>query len=200
MNKLPYVLSLAVIILLGSNTFAQEKIWSIGPEAGLNYSKFGKDINQSDFKPGVVAGVFLTYSIINTFGITGKFLYSVKGDQLGNQKNHFKYFEFPLIGRFFLNKEGWFRPNVFVGPSFALLRGVTIEQDGEKMELKEYKDVFNTFDVGITGGLGLNFQIAKHTRFLVDARYTYGLTDITIDPGVVINQCVAVTGGFSFGI
>ena len=39
-------------LTMSYTTKAQNKVWSIGPEAGLSISKYGKDANANDFKPG----------------------------------------------------------------------------------------------------------------------------------------------------
>lgn len=184
------------------NTHAQEKVWSVGPEVGISLSKYGKDASTNDFKSGAIGGVFLTYSILNTYGITGKLLYSQKGASFksDNIKQTLNYIEVPLIGRFFLNKEGNFRPNIFVGPSFGFLAGATNKAGSENREpIESYKDIYNGFDFGVTGGLGLNFLISTETYFIIDARYTHGLSDITKADGNVNNKSFGISAGLSFG-
>ena len=66
-------------LTMSFHTFAQTKVWSVGPEVGLSLSRYGKDASTNDFKSGAIGGMFLTYSILNTFAVTTKFLYSQKG-------------------------------------------------------------------------------------------------------------------------
>jgi outer membrane protein W len=182
-------------------SLAQEKVWSIGPEIGVNFSKFGMDANDNERITGVSAGIFLTYSVISTFGITGKILYSEKGAAIGAREEILKYIEVPITGRFFLNKEGKFRPNLFFGPSLGFLRSVyTKTGSADPVKVANYSDSYNTYDLGATGGLGLNYMILRETRLLLDARYTYGLTDLTKAPGQINNDAITVTFGLSFGI
>ncbi len=184
------------------NTKAQTKVWSVGPEAGVSLSKYGKDAGTNDYKVGAIGGVFLTYSILNSFGITTKLLYSQKGASFesSDTKQTLNYIEVPLIGRFFLNKEGTFRPNIFVGPSFGFLTGATNKVGSDKpVAIDSYKNIYNGFDFGVTGGLGLNFLISTETYFIIDARYTHGLSDITIANGNVNNNSFGLTAGISFG-
>ena len=115
-----------VVLTMSLETKGQTKVWSIGPEAGVSFSKYGRDATSNDFKPGAVAGLFVTYSIINTFGVTAKFLIHQKGASFksNDTKQTLTYVEIPVIGRYFFNKEGKVRPNIFVGPSFSFLTGV----------------------------------------------------------------------------
>jgi outer membrane protein W len=204
--KIKKIAIVSMVILLTFTmcltTKAQTKVWSVGPEAGFSFSKYGKDASTNDFKSGAIGGVFLTYSILNTFGITTKLLYSQKGASFESidTKQTLNYIEVPVIGRFFLNKEGNFRPNIFAGPSFGFLAGATNKVgSNDRVDIESYENIYNGFDFGVTGGLGLNFLISTETYFIIDARYTHGLSDITKDNGNVNNNSFGLTAGLSFG-
>ena len=196
-----YISAICLCVVIITNANSQGKVWSIGPEAGVNFSKYGMDADENETKAGFAGGIFLTYSVINTFGVTGKILYSEKGSRNGSSEQKLKYIEVPLTGRFFLNKEGKFRPNLFLGPSFSFLCGVSNKVDGsDAVNVKDYKTDFNTYDFGVTGGVGLNFILRPEMRLLIDGRYTYGLSDLTKANGAVNNETFTITAGVSFGI
>lgn len=217
-TRLLRLVTLALFTCLCAITaFAQDagRVWSIGPEVGVNFSKWGGDVDESDYKTGLVAGGFVTYSIQNTYAITAKVLFSQKGaaysqNVLGENvdtKTQLNYIEVPIVGRLFFNREGSVRPNVFLGPSFGFLTGAKIKVDDgdyksyeDVMGVDSYKDVYNTFDIGLAAGLGLNIKVGNEMYFIVDARYTYGLIDIAKGGMSANNQAVAVTAGLSFGI
>jgi len=181
------------------------KVWSIGPEVGVNFSKSGRDAAKNDMKTGVLAGFFLTYSVVDNFGVTTKFLLSQRGNQTTvggvTDKTTLNYVEVPILARFFLNKSGKFRPNLFVGPSLNfLLGGTTKDGNADAVKIPNYTNVYNTFDLGLTGGLGLNFAIADETRILLDARYVYGLSDVTkAAANNINNQTISISAGVQFG-
>lgn len=186
---------------LPHNTKAQEHIWSLGPEIGANFSKYGHDAS-GNVKPGFIGGLSLTYSIENTHALTGKLLFAQKGARINGINQSLNYIEMPLVGRFFFNREGNFRPNIFIGPSLGILTGATNVKVGENnpTAINNYRDIYRPLDFGVTGGLGLNFLIARETRLLFDARYTHGLTDITKSSGYVNNKAISLTAGVSFGL
>ena len=205
MKKQIISLSVAMILALtiSIRAKAQSKVWSVGPEVGVSISKYGGDAGTNDFKTGAIGGLFLTYSIQNTFGITAKLLYAQKGASFKSidTKQTLNYIEVPVIGRFFLNKEGTFRPNIFLGPSFGFLTGATNKVgSSNRVDIDNYSSVFNSFDFGLTGGLGFNILISNETYFIIDARYTHGLSDITKAAGVVNNNSFGLTAGISFGL
>jgi hypothetical protein len=195
------IVALCFLLTSDPSYCQRKKVWSIGPEIGVNFSKYGMDANYNESVSGITGGLFLTYSVLNTFGITGKILYSEKGADLGAREEILKYIEVPIMGRFFLNKSGKFRPNLFLGPTFGFLRGVSNKTgSSDPVKLVDYQAAFNTYDIGATAGLGLNYEVLRETRFLIDARYTYGLTDITKRPAQINNETISVTFGISFGI
>lgn len=194
-----------IALLLTVGAYAQsDRVWSIGPEVGASFSKYGMDGKDSDYKAGLVAGGFVTYSIRNTYGFTAKVLFNQKGAQSenGQYKQQLNYVEIPVLARFFFNREGTIRPNVFVGPSFGFLTGAKDKVgNSDYQKIENYKDSFNTFDLGLGAGLGLSIRVADEMYFIIDARYTYGFTDIYKNgDGSVNNQNVAVSAGLSFGI
>jgi hypothetical protein len=198
------IIALFIAFALPFSAKAQtgERIWSIGLEAGPNFSKHGWDLDETNFKTGFLVGGNLTYSIRDTYGFTGKLLYAQKGAELNSTKSTLNYVEIPIVARLFFNKQGPFRPNFFAGPSFGFLTGVKSQTgNGDKVTVDNYKDTFKTFDFGLTGGLGLNYEIAPETRLLVDFRYTYGLSDVSkSNASSVNNQVFGITAGVSFGI
>lgn len=194
---------IALALMLPSITKAQtERVWSFGPEVGLTISKYGNDGSTSEVKPGLAGGFFLTYSIINTFGITGKLLYNERGAEFSSQntKQTLQYIELPVIGRFFLNREGNVRPNIFFGPSFAFLAGAKNKIGGDVEKIDAFKNQYNTFDFGLTGGLGCSFRIRNETYFVLDGRYTHGLSDISKGNDDVNNKSFLISAGLQFGI
>jgi len=65
--------------------------------------------------------------------------------------------------------------------------------------IDSYKDSFNNFDLGVTGGVGVNFRIQNETYFVLDARYTHGLSDLGKASADVNNNSFALAAGVSFG-
>lgn len=176
-------------------------VWSFGPELGLNLSNYGHDVSNNNNKAGFIGGASLTYSIENTHAFTAKILYAQKGADINGVKQALNYVEIPLIGRFFFNREGKCRPNVFVGPSFSFLTNATSKVgDNRPSVITNYRNYYRPFDFGATGGLGLNFLIARETRLILDGRYTYGFSDVTKASGYVNNKALSLTAGVTFGL
>jgi outer membrane protein W len=215
------------VLSSASELFAQRRnrqVVSIGPKIGANLTSLHGDVSNQTLQPGLSAGAILTYSVVNTFGISVEALYSQKGAKFENalvpgsatQRMNFNrrlnYVEVPLLARYFLNKDGDFRPNVFVGPNFGFkLNAKDVNRSmvgGTAQPDTEISSVINPVDVGITGGIGLNLRLQSAMRVLLDVRYTYGISNITdsqiagftVANPTVGNNAITITAGLSFGI
>ncbi len=220
------ILKVSLLLLFGFmlsiGAFAQEsdRVWSIGPEIGAAFSNHGKDpyepvYKDSEYKSGLVAGGFVTYSIRDKYAFTAKILFNQKGSKYddGDVRERLNYIEIPVLARVYFNREGTIRPNVFIGPSFGFLTGAQWkigDDDYENVtDIKEfdlngdwdsYKDKYSVFDFGVSLGLGLSIKVANEMYFIIDTRYTYGLSDFKKGDGNANNQNATVTAGLSFGI
>jgi hypothetical protein len=214
-------------LMLSFGAFAQKRdlgVWSIGPEIGAAFSNHGGD-DDSEYKSGLVAGGFVTYSIRDRYAFTGKILLNQKGSTYKDGiitkrfeedveiKERLNYIEIPVLARVFFNREGTVRPNVFFGPSFGFLPGAQWKigdddyQDWDDIiefdpsDEDSYKDAYGIIDFGLSLGLGLSIRVANEINFIIDTRYTYGLRNFRGGGwSKVNNQNVAVTAGLSFGI
>ncbi len=216
-QALPSTLALIAVLLLALNlnpAFSQQR-WSIGPRVGANISTLNGDIaNNIDTKwlPGWSVGGFIMYSDIRHFGISGDVLYSQKGAKYegrtvtGQQfslKERINYLEIPILARYFLTLTGKFRPNVFLGPSVAFLLNAKqkdITTDNKTNPDVETSEFFRPADLGIVGGVAFNFEVAKGKRVLLDARYTFGIADITLPANTLRNSAVTLNLSYGFGI
>jgi len=209
--KKGFFATLCLLALTISSVVAQQR-WSAGPRLGLNLSTAIGDIDNTRLKPGLAAGAFLMYSDVNHFAVSLDALYSQRGfryratDNRGEVdfRQRLNYLELPLLFRYFLNRSGNVRPNLFLGPNVGVLLGANRSDTGSKN-----REFFRRADFGATAGLGANFRMGNAQRLHLDLRYTLGLTDLTQDNylrpdnqpfGVVRNSTVNLTLGYGFGI
>jgi hypothetical protein len=207
-----------------SSTFAQQR-FSAGPRIGLNLSTLRGDVTNYKLTPGLTAGAFLMYSSLNHFGISADVLYSQRGGKYvatdaGTIPIEFKqqinYLEIPIALRYFLTLDGNFRPNIFFGPSLAIplsARRVNQKYNNVAQPNVDNSSTFKRADLGLLAGFQLNWPgFGERQRFLIDARYTFGLADITVPPTPntivpgangaqnIYNSTITVTLGYGFGV
>jgi hypothetical protein len=101
----------------------------------------------------------------------------------GEAKFKLDYIEVPVTAMFALGNG----PYVFVGPSFGFEVGCKVDvavggvdAGGDCDEADFDESTRKKFDVGVTGGVGLQFPMGPGS-LLVEGRYTHGLTNLNDD-------------------
>lgn len=206
-HKFTYCFMLVIlsVLLYDTDAYAQQR-FSAGPRLGVNLSKYvGPNVIDNKTIAGLSAGAFLMYSSLNHFGISADLLYSQKGARYtdlreGDVTQRVNYLEIPIALRYFLTRSGDFRPNLYVGPAlgFKLNASQTIENTGRKDDIT---DGVTPVDLGLMAGFQFNFKgLRPRQRFLIDTRYTYGLSDLQVASGNGRNSVFTLSLGYSFGV
>ena len=169
--------------------------WTFGPKIGMNASSFSN--MSADHRLGPAAGVFFVYSHREHFGVTGDLLYSYKGgesevnngDVTTKRSTQLSYIELPVQGMYYFRPGMRFRPKVGFGPYAAVLADgeeqvrTEIDRDGMNPSAETETEVrkYQSFDWGVVGTAGFNYELMDDTWLNVDMRYGHGFTDITYE-------------------
>jgi outer membrane protein W len=100
-------------------------------------------------------------------------LYSGEGYALDGNDLHLNYLQIPIYFDLFFGQLGdKFRPKVYAGfaPGFLL--------NAKNNDVKVNKDVFNSVNLALSGGLGFNYRLASRVWLNTDLRAFLGLNDI----------------------
>ncbi len=215
-SKAVRVAIFSFLLLSLSTGYAQQR-FSAGPRIGLNMANYWGNADGMKFKPGISAGAFLMYSSLNHFGISADVLYAQRGTRYEDATRRFtqrvNYLEIPVVGRYFLNLSGNFRPNIFIGPSVAIklnakrVNGEYINGGSGPALNADNSNDFKNLDLGATGGFQLNWGTGNRQRFLIDARYNLGLSGVQNNlPNAwgarnsLQNSTITLSLGYGFGI
>ncbi|MEZ0541505.1 porin family protein [Fibrella arboris] len=224
MQNARFILLIVTVLFVQAAAYSQSRQrWSFGPRAGLNLTNFvGKDATnpllnvvdpdsrENQLLPGLSAGVGFIYSDISRFGFAFDLLYAQRGTKsytnLGSvgttYTNRVNYLELPITARYFLNRSGNFRPNVYAGVVPALrLNAFSREKGSDGKDVKtNVTEQYRSADLGVTAGFQANFRAGDRQRFTVDARYTHGITNIAYNKTDLRNQMITIGLGYNFGI
>ncbi|MEZ0486813.1 porin family protein [Fibrella aquatica] len=224
MKNARITLLIIALLFVQSVSYSQSRQrWSFGPRVGLNLTNFvgsdavneqrnaiDPDSRDNQLLPGLSAGVGFIYSDVSRFGAAVDLLYSQRGVQsktnLGSvattYTNRINYLELPITARYFLNRSGNFRPNVFFGVVPALrLNAYTREKAADGKDVKTVTtDLYRSADLGLTAGFQANFRVGDRQRFTADARYTHGITNVAVNSTDLRNQMITIGLGYNFGI
>ena len=216
MNARPAISALlAASILMLAPGLARPASLEKGLKAGLNFANLrGAFAPVAGFKArlGFVGGGYLALPVNSALAFQTEVLLSKKGaktgslstDPNGNPTGAYNlvvdltYLEIPVLARISLPATGGIVPSAFAGPSFGIKLGGKVRTDlpGQlDADLGELKAV----DVGVAAGAGVRVGRGP-VKFLVDARYTTGLSDIYDVNGNLesINSVFSLTTGVSF--
>jgi hypothetical protein len=155
-------LLLVIILHTSFYSFGQ---FSFGLKAGLNVNTFAfKDIPSNTFGDvknsiGFHVGFYSSLDLGKKFFLIPELQFSQRGARYGNSNMNLNYIELPILFSYQPVKI----VNIDLGPNFGYKVSDNLKYGYDK-----------SFDVGITGGLRVNFS--KRMSFI--GRYYYGLSSI----------------------
>jgi len=195
---------LLICLVFGKMVSAQ--FFSIGPSAGLQHTWIS-DLDENAktaLHPGFNGGASMVFSTESHWGLGADLKYSLEGSKLKSDslnlttKWNTSYLRLPIRGIYFFGDYGnSVRPKVFLGPTLGYLLS-------SKFENTDFKSTTSSFDIGVHGGVGLNFKLMEAIWLNTDVTYTKGFLDVTQDTELSnannLNGNVAINVGVLFGL
>jgi hypothetical protein len=180
----------AVIVLAASVGHAQTV--QAGVKVGIDFSSLpnaGQVIDQivkipsteTSSKTGVVLGGFVMFPIRDRLAFQPELTFVMKGVKLnegngGTVTANLNYLEFPMLIRYAMAMDkhtGY----VMAGPTFGVKASTSAKLDAPSQSTDFNIDpAIRTFDAGLAFAGGIEYN-----RYLFEARYTQGLTDVGTD-------------------
>jgi hypothetical protein len=175
------VLVLAVLVAAPASAATNIKF---GIKAGASSSnvKWSDDAGDEKSITELTFGGFVIFELSPTLAIQPEINYLVTGEKWdvtdGTNVENFTYIHVPILLRARLMEEGKFVPVVFAGPAVGFLLSATDGGD-------DVKEFFKSTDFGLDLGLGAEIALGK-MKALIDFRYYMGLTDVFVQPDIVM--------------
>ena len=190
---------IAFLALVGSEAALAQGI-SYGVKAGVNLADLSFDPAgpaSVDPRPGPQAGIFVTLPVRGWLGVQSEAIYTVKGASVRSNDISsdliLDYLEVPLLVRVNLAR----RWHVVAGPALGVrLRARSRTSFRGSTEEIDLANEVERRDLGVAAGAGLEVG-----RWIVDARYTYGLSDVdadTEDDVKIRNRALSFSAGIRF--
>jgi hypothetical protein len=165
----------------------------VGVKGGWLYSSFSEANSDFDNNSGWAAGIFFGGNRDGVVGVQGEVLYAKKGAKEGQSSVDLHYLEIPILARLNLgssNRNTGALLYAIGGPVFDVR--LKAEQDSFNV-----KDNYESTDVGVIAGAGVEIS-----RFLIEARYNWGLRNILKSGGgantELKNRSFAILAGLRF--
>ncbi len=199
---------MAVVCSAHAQKFAQNV--SFGPIVSLGHSWIDGPAGDKKFKLAPSAGVTMVYSAGAHWGLGFDVKFSHEGVKLNapfpntEATVNANYIRLPFKAMYFFGQLGdKMRPKIMAVPTIGFLVGGKQKletSEGEMIVETKTKDVLNTFDVGLQGGLGLNIRLTRNTWLNTDVSYYHGLKNIRKSGEDWKNRNLALNVGVAFGI
>ena len=201
------LLATGMVVLSAAPASAQVSSWPISVKAGFNISELCVDEDllgiQTDARAGFLAGVAVSPTISNAFGVQFEALISQKGstvddfDGFGTDlEARINYLEVPVLARYGFRLNDRSKALLLAGPAFSFRLSDTQELGDIELEGDDKIDV-SGFDFGFV--LGGAFEVVE--KWTIDLRYTWGLTNVNAGSALFPSDIVeAKNRTFSFTV
>ena len=172
---------------------------AFGIKAGINMSNAAGGPEEWDdsieWKTGFTGGAFLNYALNDNFSLQPELLFTQKGFGSSLLEGiididlavSLDYFELPILARYAFSADKKFRPTLFAGPSFAYCFGSTLAVSSWIFSGEiDFSSLTHTTDFGIVAGGGFDYVLSGGI-LVIDARFTYGFTNVILSGDFEIN-------------
>jgi hypothetical protein len=193
----------AIALLIGVNTYAQDKPITFGVKAGVNLSNISGEGESGDAKIGFKAGVSLDYALSQDLYLMTGLNYSLQGSKIGevdgkSVKLDLSYLQLPVHIGYKLNVAEGAKLVFHGGPYVGYAVDGKWKYAGESLNAfgdiaKEGIAKLKRFDAGLGIGAGVEFG-----QFGVDLGWDFGLTKINDGSGSIKNRNGYLTVGYKF--
>lgn len=187
------LLAIASFLVVSPARAQQDSGVGFGVKGGWLYSSFSEANDDFDNNNGWAAGLFFGGNRDGVIGLQGEVLYAKKGAKEGDSAVDLHYLEIPILARVNLGSS-----NRNAGAIVYAIGGPVLDVRLKAQQNSlNVKDNYESTDVGVIGGAGVEIS-----RFLLEARYNWGLRNILKSGGgpatELKNRSFAVLAGFRF--
>lgn len=189
-------LVVVVLIVVSLPTLLAQENKRTGFKIGVNYSFLRAEVLRekmnSDPRLGLSVSLFQEFPLGKLVVFQPELAYNRFGGEIDNTITKLDYISIPTLFKFRAKRFGF-----LIGPQLSLL--ISGKEKKEFQTETDLKDQLNSVDVSAV--TGFEYSLGKNNRFVIAARYLYGMSDISKDspPGSSLrNQSVQFTAGFRF--
>ncbi len=174
----PTVVAVMVMALCGS--VAASTTFDLGLKVGGGMSRL--NIEDFDMKAGFDGGAFFNVKFNPKLSIQTEILYAQKGTKFsllgGEIKWKLDYIEIPILVKQRVSTAGNVKPVFFAGPAIAILTSAKrISSSAGTDEEEDIKEEFESTDIGLAVGAGIDWLMGTSGILVMDLRFTVSLTN-----------------------
>ena len=202
MNK--FFTTLIAVCAISTAAFSQTKgTTQFGIQVGYNASTVtASGYTNTDYRSGFNGGIVMDHYFSESWSFKAKALYDQKGWDNGYVSTpggttftniKVDYLSIPLMANWhFGGTKNWY---LNFGPYVGILLNAKETAGGT-----DFKDYFNSTDIGVDLGIGVKFPVSNTTKFFIELNGAGGITDMVKNNtgSALRNQVSSVNIGFAF--
>ena len=186
-----FAMTLGLVVLFAASAVAQPVEYGFKAGPTFPSASFDPPLGDNDYDRRLAAafGGFLVLPLNEQLAAQIEALYLAKGGnvQSGDQevKLRLDYFEVPVLARWTVNRSASRAWYVFGGPTFGIRTKARLEESVTTTGFiygaaTDVGDDFSRFAMGLDLGAGVDIR----EWFVIDGRYSWGLTDVNDHPDI----------------
>jgi len=203
--KLSIVLMILVMFtVINNNTNSQTT--SLGIESGLNLANMSlTPAFTTSTRTGLMVGGFADIGVSRIVSIRPGLRFVTKGFSTTSNGVTFNekisYLELPMLIKASIPLQH-IKPYFAAGPTLGIQLSASEEiTAGQQIQTNDAGTAWETIDLGLYFGSGLDFHVADNMDVFTGFGYTLGLTNVSKIQGIEgKNNGIQVTGGIRFGL
>ena len=182
------VVLLLAAVLLSMSAMAQVRF---GVKAGFDMTNFWGSDTKHGMQPNYQIGGLLEYQFNNKFAIAPELVFAGQGGKFNHTTYNVNYINVPVMLKYKVADKF----SVDLGPQLGInVYSKYTEESGSLKNTVDYKDHTKAIDFGI--GLGGTYDITENA--FVQARYTFGVTNVYDGGGDIKNGNIQFAFGWKF--
>lgn len=175
-NKLLLCCMLLLIATVGFTQERSQGTLEVIPNVGATGSNiYGEDVEDTDNRYGFQGGVLVDYYLNGRWSLRSGLSYFNMGAQDDFLELKLDYVNIPLNANWHFGATRKWNLN------FGLTPGFLVKADAEGIDVKE---MFTTFQLGFSYGIGYKLEISQNFSLLIDYQGVVGLTNIVDESDV----------------
>ncbi|HJY63057.1 MAG TPA: porin family protein [Ignavibacteria bacterium] len=199
------IMMLVMITVINTDSYSQSNT-SLGIESGLNLANMSLTPNfTTSSRTGLMVGGFADIGVSRIVSIRPGIRYVTKGFSTTSNGVTFNeklsYLELPMLLKASIPLDR-IKPYFTAGPTLGIQLSASEEiTNGVQVQTNDAGTAWETIDMGLYFGGGIEFHVAHNTDVFTGFGYTLGLTNVSKIQGIEgKNNGIHITGGIKFGL
>ena len=177
------IIGALLLLLLAMPTAGQT---TLGVRGGVNFATLGGDADGVGTRTGLNIGAVAIFPLSGNLSLQAGAHYSQKGAEETDggltATLEFDYIDFPVLLRYGFPTSGATSFHLLAGPSVSFQSGCSLSASGGgssgSVDCDQADIDIASIDVGLMGGLGLDFQASESLVITLDGLYNLGLSNL----------------------